>query len=440
MTHAKKRYGASWDGKARADVAPEAGGQRTSFRWVICALLFCATAINYMDRQIIGILKPSLQHELGWSEEGYGTIVFWFQATYAVGYLSFGRIVDRIGAKVGFACAMVLWTIAHVAHALVRSVTGFCVVRAALGFGEGGNFPGAVKAIAEWFPKQERALAFGISIAGANVGAIATPLLVPAIALIWGWRAAFVITSSFSLVWLIAWLAIYRQPAQSRRVSPSELKFITSDPPDDPGRVYWRDVIFRRETLAYAMAKFLVDPVWWMFLFWLPDFFAKRHGLNLQTFGVPLAIIYVTSDLGSVAGGYVSSRLIKRGVSLNASRKLTMALCALLIVPVITAATIDNLWFAVAVLSLATAAHQGFSANLLTLPSDLFPRKAVGTVAGIGGAMGAVGGMIMAEYAGYILQTVGSYTPIFAACGALYFIALLVIQLLSPRMTPVSDI
>jgi len=249
-----------------------------------------------------------------------------------------------------------------------------------------------------------------------------------------------VITGGFSLIWLIAWLAIYQRPAQSRRVSPSELKFITSDPPDDPGRVSWRSVIFKRETLAYAIAKFLVDPVWWMFLFWLPDFFAKRHGLNLRTFGVPLAIIYVTSDLGSVGGGYLSSRLIKRGVSLNASRKLTMALCALLIIPVITAATIDNLWFAVAVLSLATAAHQGFSANLLTLPSDLFPRKAVGTVAGIGGAMGAVGGMIMAEYAGYILQTVGSYTPIFAACGALYFIALLVIQLLSPRMTPVADV
>jgi MFS transporter, ACS family, hexuronate transporter len=418
----------------------EAGGQRTNFRWIISGLLFFATAINYMDRQIIGVLKPSLQHDLGWSEEGYGTIVFWFQAAYAVGYLSFGRVVDRLGAKVGFSCAMVLWTIAHVGHAFVRGIIGFSLARAALGFGEAGNYPGGAKAIAEWFPMQERALAFGIFIAGANVGAIVTPLLVPVISLIWGWRTVFVITSGFSIVWLIAWLAIYERPAQCRRVSPSELKFITSGPPDDPGRVSWRRVIFKRETLAYAIAKFLVDPVWWMFLFWLPDFFAKRYGLNLLTFGVPLAMIYITSDLGSVAGGYLSSRLIKRGVSLNASRKLTMVLCALLITPVVTAATIDNLWLAVAVLSLATAAHQGFSANLLTLPSDLFPSKAVGTVVGIGGAVGAVGGMVMAKYAGYILQTVGSYTPIFVACGALYFIALLVIQLLSPRMTLVSDI
>jgi ACS family hexuronate transporter-like MFS transporter len=413
---------------------------RSRVRWAICALLFFATAINYLDRQIIGVLKPTLAHDLGWSEENYGTIVFWFQLAYAVGYLGFGRIVDRVGARLGLACTMVIWTAAHFAHAFARGVVGFSVVRAALGFGESGNFPGGLKAVAEWFPKQERALAIGVFNAGANVGAIVTPLLVPAITLLWGWRAAFLVTGLFSVVWLVAWLAFYRAPAQHPGVSPAELRFITSDPADDPGRSRWLRVLARRETLAYALAKFLVDPVWWMFLFWLPDFFAKRHGLDLKSFGVPLAIVYIASDAGSVAGGFASSRLMKHGMSLNASRKLTMAACALLIVPILTATSIDRLWLAVAVLSLVTAAHQAFAANLFALPSDLFPRKAVGTVTGIGGAAGAIGGMLMAQYVGHVLQTVGSYTPIFAACGAVYLVALLGIHLLSPRMAPVQGL
>ena len=408
------------------------------FRWVICALLFSATAINYVDRQIIGVLKPTLQHEFGWSEIAYADIVFWFQAAYAVGYLGFGRIVDRIGARLGYAAAVAIWTAAHVAHAFVHTLTGFTVARVALGLGESGNFPGGVKAVADWFPKKERALAIGVFNAGANVGAIITPLIVPAIALAFGWRAAFLITGTFSLAWLAAWLAFYRRPREHARVSAAELAFIESDPPDPVQPVSWLSMLRVRETWMYAGAKFLIDPVWWMFLFWLPDFFARRHHLDLRTFGPPLVAVYVLSDVGSIAGGYLSSSLMKRGFSVNASRKSAMLIFALLATPVAFASYIDNLWVAVAILGLATAAHQGFSANVYTLPSDLFPRKAVGTIVGIGGAAGGVGGMLMAKYAGWVLDRVGDYTPIFAVAAATYLVALTFIHILSPKLAPAA--
>jgi MFS transporter, ACS family, hexuronate transporter len=408
------------------------------FRWVICALLFAATAINYVDRQMIGVLKPTLQHEFGWSEIAYGDIVFWFQAAYAIGYLGFGRIVDRIGARLGYAAAVAIWTAAHVAHAFVRTLTGFTLVRVGLGLGESGNFPAGVKAVTEWFPKKERALAIGIFNAGANVGAIITPLIVPAITLAFGWRAAFVVTGGFSLAWLVAWLAAYRRPREHRRVSAEELAFIESDPTDTLEPVSWIGVLRVRETWMYAGAKFLIDPIWWMFLFWLPDFFAKRHHLDLATFGPPLVAVYVLSDLGSIGGGFLSSSLMKRGLGVNLSRKVAMLICAIAALPVAFAARIDNLWLAVAILGLATAAHQGFSANVYTLPSDLFPRKAVGTVIGIGGAAGGVGGMLMAKYAGWILERVGSYTPIFALAAVAYLLALAFIHLMSPKLEPAT--
>jgi ACS family hexuronate transporter-like MFS transporter len=406
-------------------------------RWVIVGLLFAATAINYIDRQTIALLKPTLQKEFGWTEITYAGIVFWFQLAYAAGNLLFGNIVDRIGARFGYAGAFLIWTSAHMAHALVRTVFGFGVVRFALGIGESGNFPAGLKAVAEWFPKKERALATGIFNAGANVGAIVAPLIIPVLTIAYGWRAAFVITGAGSLVWLVAWLALYRRPRESRRLSAGELAYIESDAADPEARMPWIRVVARRETWAFALGKFLTDPVWYMFLFWLPDFLQKRHGLDLKSFGPPLVAIFVASDLGSIAGGWLSSHLIHRGWPINRARKTVMLICALAVTPIFLAQYVDSLWIAVAIIGLATAAHQAWSANLLTLPSDMFPRKAVGSVIGIGGTAGAIGGMIFSLYVGQVLQRIGTYMPIFVVCGSLYLIALLVIQLLAPRLEPV---
>ncbi|TFI56816.1 MFS transporter [Sphingomonas parva] len=415
-----------------AESAPDVRVGRV--RWVIVALLFAATAINYVDRQMIGLLKPTLQDEFGWSETTYADIVFYFQLAYAVGYIVFGNVIDRIGARFGYAVAFVIWTGAHMLHGAVSSVAGFAAVRALLGIGESGNFPAGIKAVTEWFPKKERAFATGLFNAGANVGAIVTPLVVPALTLAYGWRAAFVITGAVSLIWLVAWLALYRRPRESTRVSAAELAYIESDPADPAAKVPWARLLGRKETWAFAIGKFLTDPVWWMFLFWLPDFLVKRHGLDLKTFGPPLVVIYVVSDIGSIVGGWFSSRLIHRGWSINAARKTTMLICALCVTPVFFAQWVDSLWVAVAIISLATAAHQAWSANLYTLPSDMFPRKAVGSVIGIGGTAGALGGMLFSLYIGQVLERVGSYQLIFIVAGAVYLIALAIIHLLSPRL------
>jgi MFS transporter, ACS family, hexuronate transporter len=414
------------------------------YRWVICALLFAATSINYVDRQIIGVLKPTLQLEFGWTESSYGDVVFWFQAAYALGYVGFGRVMDKIGARLGYAAVVALWTAAHIAHALVSSIGGFIAVRFALGLGESGNFPAGLKAIAEWFPKRERALATGIFVAGTNVGAIITPLIVPFITYRWGWRAAFIVTGSFSLVWLVLWLKIYRRPQEHSKVSAGELAFINSDSSANPGPpravpdMSWRTLLRVPETWAYALPRFLIDPIWWMFLFWLPDFFAKRYSLDLAHFGPPLVVVYLVSDVGSISGGWLSSRLIRLGYTVNRARKLTMLLASVLVMPVMFAMHADNLWLAVAILGAATAGHQAFSATLYTFPSDVFPKQAVGTVVGIGGTAGAIGGMLMAKYAGWVLDGIGSYTPIFIVAGTVYMLALIVVHTLSPRLKPVA--
>jgi ACS family hexuronate transporter-like MFS transporter len=389
---------------------------------------------------MIGLLKPVLQPELRWSEVDYGDIVFWFQAAYAVGYLSFGRLIDQVGARLGMMLSIGLWTLAHMAHALAHSIVGFSAARAALGFGEAGAFPGALKAIAEWLPQRERALAVGVFNAGTNIGAIVTPLLVPVITLMWGWRAAFIVTGVFGLAWLLGWYFVYRTPSGHPRVSASELALIESDRIPSGRPVSWSTLLRHKEVWAYAIAKFLIDPVWWVFLFWLPDFLTKTQGLNLKTFGVPLAVIYIASDVGAVAGGWMSSRLLAKGLSVNASRKLTMLLFAVLALAVLFATRVGTLWSAVLLISLATAAHQGFASNLFTLPSDLFPKSAVGSVVGIGGAVGAVGGMLMAKYAGWTLQTFNSYAPIFLTCAGTYLLALGAIHLLSPRYRPVDEL
>ncbi len=409
-----------------------------SYRWVIVALLFAATAINYVDRQMIGVLKPTLQADLGWDESTYAGIVFWFQAAYAIGYIGFGRIVDRVGARAGYAIAFVVWTAAHMMHGAVHTVTQFALARAALGLGESGNFPAGIKAVTEWFPAKERALAVGLFNAGANVGAIVTPLVVPALTLAYGWRTAFVVTGAVSLVWLVAWVAIYRRPREQKRVSAAELAWIESDPADSSTPMPWAKIAGIRETWAYALGKFCIDPIWWFFLFWLPGYLGTRYHLDLKSFGPPLVVIYILSDVGSIAGGWASSRMMKAGKTVNFARKMTMLACAFAVTPMFFAQYIGDLWVAVLVIGLATAAHQAFSANLYTLPSDLFPRAAVGSVIGIGGAVGAVGGMFFSLYIGQILDRMGSYTPIFVVAGSAYFIALGIIHWLSPRLTPVT--
>ena len=418
---------------ARIDATGERVGR---FRWVICALLFAATALNYVDRQIIALLQPLLAREYHWSEIDYSNIVFAFQLAYAIGYIVFGKLIDRMGARTGYALAVAIWTVAHVAHAWASSLTDFLVARFAIGLGESGNFPAGLKAVADWFPTQERAQATGIFNAGANVGAIVAPLIVPAITLTLGWRAAFLITGSFTVVWLIVWLAVYRPPRRHPRLGAAELALIESDPPDPVVSIPWLRLLVVRETWAYALGKFLIDPVWWMWLFWLPDFLVRRHHLDLKTFGPPLVAIYILSDVGSVAGGWLSSRLLRAGFSLNAARKYAMLVCAVLVLPVFGAAYVNSLWGAVAIVGLATAAHQGFSCNLFTLPSDVFPRRAVGSLVGIGGTAGAIGGMLLAKYAGWVLERLGSFKPLFAFAGCAYLLALLVVHLLSPRLAP----
>ena len=410
------------------------------YRWVIVGLLFAATAINYVDRQMIGVLKPTLAHELHWTEGDYANIIFWFQAAYAIGYLGFGQIVDRLGARVGYAIAIIIWTIAHVAHGGVRTLTQFAIVRFGLGFGESGNFPAGIKAVTEWFPVKERALAIGIFNAGANIGAIITPLIVPWITLAYGWRMAFIATGLLSIVWLIAWWLVYKRPADQPRLSAEERAYIQQDAEDPVTPIPWVQLLGKRETWAYALGKFFIDPVWWFYLFWLPGYLGERYHLDLKSFGPPLIVIYVLSDLGSVVGGWLSSSLIRRGYSVNAARKIAMLICAFGVLPIFFAQSINNMWLAVAIIGLATAAHQAFSANLYTLPSDLFPRSAVGSVIGIGGTMGAVGGMIFSKYAGYILDATGSYAVLFGLAASAYLIALVLIQLLSPKLKRVDTL
>jgi ACS family hexuronate transporter-like MFS transporter len=419
----------------RADAPAAAMGR---YRWVVVALLFTAMVINYVDRQALGLLKADLTAEFGWSETDYADLVFWFQCAYAVSYLAWGRIIDRVGARFGFGFAFLIWQVGHMATAAAGSFAGFIASRVVLGLGEGGAFPAGIKSVAEWFPKKERAFATGLFNAGTNIGAIVTPLLIPGITLAFGWQMTFIITGLMGLIWLPIWLLVYRRPREHRKVSAAELAHIESDPADPVEKVAWTRLLGYRETWAYAIGKFLIDPVWWMFLFWLPDFLGKRHGLDLKTFGPPLVAIYLLSDVGSVGGGWLSSRFMKMGWSINRARKTTMLICALLALPVAGAALASDLWVAVLIIGVATAAHQGFSANLYTLPSDVFPRSAVGSVIGIGGMLGAVGGMAMSKYAGYVLEKIGTYTPIFVLASSAYLLALLVVHLLTPKMEPVK--
>jgi MFS transporter, ACS family, aldohexuronate transporter len=411
-------------------------------RWTICALLFFATTINYIDRQVLGILSKDLQTALAWNEIQYGNIVASFNAAYALGLLFAGRLMDRFGTRLGYATALTFWSLAAMAHALARSAFGFGLARAALGLGEAGNFPAAIKTVAEWFPKKERAFATGIFNAGSNVGAIVAPLTVPWIAINYGWQWAFILTGAIGLMWLAFWIPLYGAPESHRRVSAGELAHIQSDPADaQMAKVPWVRLIPHRQTSAFAIGKYLTDPIWWFYLYWIPGFLRTNHGLDLSTIGLPLIAIYVIADFGSIGGGWLSSMLIKRGWTVNAARKTAMLICAVSVTPIIFASSVKSLWVAVGLVGLAAAAHQGWSANLFTTTSDMFPRRAVGSVVGIGGMAGAFNGATMAVIVGYILEvTHGNYKVPFYIAGTAYLVALLIIHLLVPRLEPVEDI
>ncbi len=409
----------------------------TRYRWKICALLFFATTINYIDRQVLGILAPTLQTELRWSETDYGAIVSWFTLAYAIGYLGVGRLLDRIGSRIGFALSVTVWSLAAMGHALASTAAGFGVARFALGLGESGNFPASLKTVAEWFPIRERAFATGIFNAGSNMGAILTPIIVPVIVLNWGWRAAFIVTGALGFLWLIAWLAMYRTPESHPRVSPQELAHITSDALPATAAIPWITVFRQRQTWAFVLGKFMTDPVWWFYLFWLPKFLDARYGIRLASVAMPLIIIYLLADVGSVVGGWLSSNLIKRGWSVNRARKTTLLIAALAIVPTMFAPSAPNLAVTVGIVGLAAAAHQWWSTNLFTLPSDMFPRAAIGTVVGIGGFAGSFSGFAFQRITGHVLEANGNnYTPIFVFCGLAYVTALVIIHLIVPRMQP----
>jgi MFS transporter, ACS family, aldohexuronate transporter len=352
--------------------------------------------------------------------------------------LVMGRLIDRLGTRLGYALAMVFWSLASMGHAMASSFTSFIIARSALGLGESGVFPASIKCVAEWFPKKERSLAIGIFNAGSNIGAIVTPLVVPWITIRWGWRWAFLITGSLGFVWLVLWWWLYRKPEEHSRVSAKELQYIRSDRSGPVVRINWLSLAAYRQTWAFVAGKFLIDPIWWFYLFWIPDFLQRSHGLSLIHIGLPIMVIYVIADVGSVAGGWFSSRLIKNGKSINFARKITMLLCALCILPIMTAYRIEGLWGAVLIIGLAAGGHQGFSANLFALPSDVFPSQAVGSVVGMGGMAGAIGGMLIAKIVGYTLQWTGSYMVPFFIAGSAYLVALACIQLLSPKLQPVQ--
>ena len=427
------------------------------FRWIICGLLFLAATINYVDRQVISILKTTLQGQFGWSEIDYGDIVFSFQLAYAIGFIFAGRLVDRVGTKIGFSLALAIWSLAACAHAgatvfgpaasallafaglnYSASVAGFIAARFALGIGESGNFPAAIKTVAEWFPRSERAFATGLFNAGTNIGAVVAPMVVPIITVTLGWQWAFLLTGLAGFGWLALWWATYQRPERHPLLGAAERAYIASDPPDPVVHVSWKTLLPHRQTWAVATAKFMTDPIWWVYLFWIPDFFSRKFGLSLLALGPPVIVIYLVSDVGSIFGGWLSSRLITRGWTVNASRKTAMLVCACAVVPIVAASRVESMWTAVALISIAAAAHQGWSANVYTLASDMFPRQAVGSVIGFAGMSGAIGGMLIAKITGYVLQTTGSYLPVFVIAGTTYLVTLAMVHALVPEMEPAA--
>jgi MFS transporter, ACS family, hexuronate transporter len=444
---------------------------RSHYRWVVCALMFFATTVNYVDRQVFGLLAPMLTKEFGWSETNFSFIISAFTLAYAIGYVAAGRLMDRIGERKGFAVVVAVWSLAAMAHGLVRplvydglpwlqaaiggtllgavtptiaSVIGFSVARVALGLSEGGNFPGAIKTVGQWHPKSERALSTGIFNSGSNMGIILAAYAVPFVVkkMEWGWPAAFYLTGALGFAWLLFWLRMYDTPERHPRVSPAELAHIRSDPADPPVHIPWVDLLRYRQTWAYTLAMFLVTAPWWFYLYWLPKFLENNHGIDLAKVFWPLLVVYLMADAGSIGGGGLSSWLIRRGASVNVARKTTLLVCALGVVPVVTVARLESMWAAVLLIGLAASCHAGYSANLFTLVSDTVPRKAVGSVVGIGGTAGCIGMLIFSTVTGYVLDWTNAvygqkdYLIPFVIAGSTYLVATAVIHLMLPRLEP----
>jgi ACS family hexuronate transporter-like MFS transporter len=434
---AESTLGAEHDTQTDEELSP--GARLGRVRWTICAMLFVATSINYMDRQVIAILKPTLMHSIGMTEVDYGYIVDAFQIAYALGLLAAGRLVDKVGTRIGYMIIMTVWSLSAMGHALANTVLEFGIARFSLGLGESGNFPAAIKTVAEWFPQSERSLATGIFNSGANVGAVLAPIIVPWVTLRYGWHAAFLVTGGFSMLWILWWFRNYRKPADHPTLTGAELRFIYQEAaaqmsPSMP----WRKLLSHRQTWAFSIAKFLTDPIWWFYLFWLPSYFSTKFHLDLSHLGLPLIVVYNASAAGSIGGGWLPAPFRRLGLSPNYARLAAMLLCACLVVPIFTVTYLHSEWAAIALLSLAAAAHQGWSANLFTTSSDMFPRSAVGSVTGIGGMAGSVGGALLATFAGYTLQLTHSYASLFAIAASAYLLALFIMVLLAPGLKKVE--
>ena len=428
---------AALEKKGEEEIAP--GSRMGRVRWTICAMLFVATSINYMDRQVIAILKPTLQHSIGMTEAAYGHITAVFMIAYAIGLLAAGRFVDRVGTRVGYMVIMALWSLSAMSHALANTVLEFGIARFSLGLGESGNFPAAIKTVAEWFPQSERSLATGVFNSGATMGAVLAPIIVPWVTIRYGWHAAFLATGGFSVLWIFWWFRNYRKPVNHPTLTGAELRYIYQEAAEQMGpSTRWAKLLGLRQTWAFSIPKFLTDPIWWFFLFYLPSYFSARFHLDLSHLGLPLIIVYGASTIGSVAGGWLPAPFRRLGLSATHARLLAMLLCACMVVPIFMVNYLQSEWTAVGLLSLAAAAHQGWSANLFTTASDMFPRSAVGSVTGIGGMAGAAGGALLMNYAGYILQLTHSYASLFAIAASAYIVALAILCLLAPGLRRVD--
>jgi ACS family hexuronate transporter-like MFS transporter len=437
----------TFDSEAQSGSPPETspgsspGVRLGPVRWTVCAMLFVATSINYMDRQVIAILKPTLEHSIGMTEVGYGYIVDAFQIAYAIGLLAAGRLIDKLGTRIGYMLVMAVWSLSAMGHALASTVLEFGFARFFLGLGESGNFPAAIKTVAEWFPRHERSLATGILNSGANVGAMVAPAIVPWVTLRYGWHAAFLTTGLFSVLWILWWFRYYRRPADHPTLTGDELRHIYQETAVEMGSspvVPWRRLLGFRQTWAFSIAKFLTDPIWYFYLFWLPSYFSAKFNLNLSHLGLPLIIVYNVSAIGSIGGGWLPSPFQRLGLSPNYARLAAMLFCAFLVVPIYTASSAKSVWTAIALISIAAGAHQGWSANLFTTSSDMFPRSALGSVVGIGGMAGSAGSALFAFFAGHILQLTHSYASLFSIAAGAYLLALVIMCLLAPGLRKVQ--
>ena len=407
-------------------------------RWTVCAMLFAATSINYMDRQVIAILKPTLEHTIGLTELNYGYIVDAFQIAYAIGLVAAGRLIDRLGTRIGYILVMFVWSASAMAHYLANTALEFGVARFCLGLGESGNFPAAIKTVAEWFPQNERSLATGILNSGSNVGAVLAPLIVPWVTVRYGWHAAFLTTGVLSMAWILSWFRRYRSPGTEFGRASDELRDAVRAPREVVVAVPWRRLLEFRQTWAFSIAKFMTDPIWYFYLFWLPSYFSAKFNLNLLQLGLPLIIVYNVSAIGSIGGGWLPAPFRRMGFSPVGARLAAMLFCAVLVVPIFLAQRVHSVWTAIALISVAGGAHQGWSANLFTTSSDMFPRSAVASVVGIGGTAGSAGSVLFAFYAGHVLQLTHSYASLFAVAAFAYLLALIAIRLLAPGLKQVE--